>query len=52
MDKIDYKCQISFFISPLSGSGKQTTSVRFFFSLLYSKLKGSFSVAMMTPGST
>ena len=30
-----------FFISPLSGRRKQTTSVRFFF-LLYSKLKGGF----------
>ena len=40
----DCKCQ-TFFLSPLSGRRKQTTSVRFFF-LLHTKLKGGFSVEM------
>ena len=38
------KCQ-TFFLSPLSGGRKQTTSVRFFF-LLHTKLKGAFSMEM------
>ena len=43
-EEIGRKCQ-TFFLSPLSGGRKQTTSVRFFF-LLHTKLKGAFSMEM------
>ena len=43
-EEIGCKCQ-TFFISPLSGRRKQTTSVRFFF-FLHTKLKAGFSMEM------